>query len=267
VDPPRGQLDEEQDVQRLQEHRLDREEVAGQHSPALSSQELAPGRTRPTRRRSHARSAQDASHGARTDPDPKLAELALDPHASPPGVLPTQTQDQISSFAIEGRSTWGSTRVGPLPPHELAVPAKKRLRRDHERGPTVPGEGPARRGEEPPVAVLELGAPNGAAEHPHLVAEHGVLELELRHAPTSGEPSDEANKDEVGEGSQGARDATDRRQSQVFEFWSPTSIGLLGEPVGVGSPTVGAFGVEDGAVADNSSGMTGASSSLRTPLR
>jgi hypothetical protein len=137
----------------------------------------------------------------------------------------------------------------------------------HERGPTVPGEGPARRGEEPPVAVLELGAPNGAAEHPHLVAEHGVLELELRHAPTSGEPSDEANKDEVGEGSQGARDATDRRQSQVFEFWSPTSIGLLGEPVGVGSPTVGAFGVEDGAVADNSSGMTGASSSLRTPLR
>jgi hypothetical protein len=84
------------------------------------------------------------------------------------------------------------------------------------------GEAPARRREEPPVAVLELGAPNGAAEHLHLVAEHGVLELELRHAPTSGEPSDEANKDEVGEGSQRARDATHRRQSQGFEFWSPT---------------------------------------------
>jgi hypothetical protein len=49
----------------------------------------------------------------------------------------------------------------------------------YERGPTVPGGGPARRGGEPPVAVLELGAPNGAVEHPHLVAEHGVLELEL----------------------------------------------------------------------------------------
>jgi hypothetical protein len=55
------------------------------------------------------------------------------------------------------------------------------------------------------------GAPNGAAEHPHLVAEHGVLEPEVRHAPTSGVPSDEANQDEVGEGPQGARDATDRR--------------------------------------------------------
>ncbi len=38
----------------------------------------------------------------------------------------------------------------------------------------------------------------------HLVAQDGVLELELRHTPTSGEPSDETNEDEVDEGSQGA---------------------------------------------------------------
>jgi transposase len=100
------------------------------------------------------------------------------------------------------------------------------------------GEAPARRREEPPVAVLELGAPNGAAEHLHLVAEHGVLELELRHAPTSGEPSDEANKDEVGEGSQRARDATHRRQSQGFEFWSPTGreVNWSGSPPTIRRP-------------------------------
>jgi len=52
MDSPRGELDEEQDVEGVQEHGLDGEEVARQHSPALCSQELAPGPTGPTRRRS-----------------------------------------------------------------------------------------------------------------------------------------------------------------------------------------------------------------------
>jgi hypothetical protein len=47
------------------------------------------------------------------------------------------------------------------------------------RGRLVPGEHPARRGEERPVAVLELWAADRAAEHLHLVAQHGVLQLEL----------------------------------------------------------------------------------------
>jgi hypothetical protein len=34
--------------------------------------------------------------------------------------------------------------------------------------------------------------------------------------------SDEANQDEVGEGSQGARMLATRRRSYGFEFWSPT---------------------------------------------
>src|ERR687898_896648 len=45
VDSSRGDLDEEQDVQRLQQHGLYREEVARQHSPALCPKELAPCRT------------------------------------------------------------------------------------------------------------------------------------------------------------------------------------------------------------------------------
>jgi hypothetical protein len=54
MDSPRGELDEEQDVEGLQEHGLDGEEVARQHSPALCLQELAPGWTGSTRRRSEA---------------------------------------------------------------------------------------------------------------------------------------------------------------------------------------------------------------------
>jgi hypothetical protein len=59
------------------------------------------------------------------------------------------------------------------------VPAKQRLGPDHEPGPTVPGEGPARHREERPIPVTKLRAPDRPAEDLHLVAEYGVLELEL----------------------------------------------------------------------------------------
>ncbi len=125
--------------------------------------------------------------------------------------------------------------VGPLPPNELAVPAKERLRSDHERGPPVPGERPARRGEERPIPVAKFRPADRASQHPHLVAEHGVLELQLRHARLSGEQSDEANEDGVGEGSQGARDATYQRQTERNSVLDPhtpptKTAGPIGTP-------------------------------------
>ena len=74
------------------------------------------------------------------------------------------------------------------------------------------GEGPAR-GEERPVTVLELRAADRPPEDPHLVAQHDVLVLELGDVPASGEDADDADEDEVGEGSQDARDATCHRHS------------------------------------------------------
>jgi hypothetical protein len=69
----------------------------------------------------------------------------------------------------------------------------------------VSGDRPARRGEERPVPVAKLGPADRTSEHSHLVAEDGVLELELGHAPASGEASDETNEHEVDEGSQSER--------------------------------------------------------------
>jgi hypothetical protein len=40
---------------------------------------------------------------------------------------------------------------------------------------------------ESPIAVLELGASDRAAQHLHLVTKHDVLELQLRHGPASDE--------------------------------------------------------------------------------
>jgi hypothetical protein len=50
----------------------------------------------------------------------------------------------------------------------------------------------------------ELEEGPGHGPDPRFPCPSGVLELELRHTPTSGEPSDETNEDEVDEGSQGA---------------------------------------------------------------
>jgi hypothetical protein len=88
------------------------------------------------------------------------------------------------------------------------VPSEESLWCHHERGPKFPAEHAARRCEERPVPVSELGPADRPSEHHQLVMKDGVLELELRHASTSSEQSDEADEHEVGQGSQGAMDAT-----------------------------------------------------------
>jgi hypothetical protein len=155
----------------FRKHGLDGEEVARQHSPPLGPQELGSGRTDATRCRPKTGPAQDPPDGARPDPNPELAQLAFDPDATPPRVVSAETRDEVDGLGIDRRSARSSATVGPLAPHELAMPPKQRLRRDQERGPQIPRQGPARRREEHPVAVLELGATDRAPEHPHLVAE------------------------------------------------------------------------------------------------
>lgn len=91
---------------------------------------------------------------------------------------------------------------------DLAKPggaSKKRLRPDYERGSPIPRQGPTRRGEERPIPVANLRTPDRPAVDLHLVAEDGFLSYELGNVPTLGERPDEANQDEVREGSLGAR--------------------------------------------------------------
>jgi hypothetical protein len=54
------------------------------------------------------------------------------------------------------------------------------------------------------------------------VAEDGVLQLELRDAPTSGEHSHEANEHEIDERSQSASMLPTGVDQSGTEFWSPT---------------------------------------------
>src|SRR5438132_4447876 len=102
MDAPGSKLDDEQDVQGLQSDRLHGEEVGGENAAGLRSQELRPGRTRSPRSRTEAGSAEDRADRRGPDPDTELRELAADPHAAPPRVLPGHPQDQLRDLRVDG---------------------------------------------------------------------------------------------------------------------------------------------------------------------
>src|SRR5215207_825254 len=157
MDPSCRELDEEQHIERPQPHGLDGEEVACDHSPPLCSEELTPGGAVPPRRRPQAGTPKDPTDGGRAHADAELTKLALNPDAPPPRVLLAEARDQVDGLRTQRRPAGTSPTVGPLPPHELTMPAKQGLRRDHERGPSVAGQRPARRGEERPIVVFSSG--------------------------------------------------------------------------------------------------------------
>ncbi len=78
-------------------------------------------------------SAQQSADRSGADPDPELAQLALDPHVAPPGILPREPHDDRAELGIDGRATDVRAAVRPFAPDELAVPAQEGLRRDEER--------------------------------------------------------------------------------------------------------------------------------------
>ena len=102
----------------------------------------------------HGLGAADGSWWRRCDAD--LAKLTLDPHVAPARVLPGESQDGLTKLRIDRRATDPDGPVGPLSPHELAVPPEQGLRRHHEGSPSSPWQqtsrrcaGPGTDGEEP----------------------------------------------------------------------------------------------------------------------
>ena len=164
----------------------------------MRSEELAPRGTGTPRGRRDPRPSHDRADRRSADPDPELAELSLDPDASPPGVLPPEANDQILDLWVERRATEPpSPAKRPLPPHELAVPPKQGLRRHEKAGPSVPGKHPAARRDENAVHASEPRSPGLPPEHGELVSEHGVLDLERGDGRPSRESAEESAGDPV----------------------------------------------------------------------
>ena len=113
----------------------------------------------------------------RTDPDPELAQLALDPHAAPARILRANITpaSEAPSRAAAGPS---STPKRPLPTHQLALPTQKRLRRHDEHRPSLSRQQATGRGEDDPITPAQLRLFHRPPKHTELVPKHRVLDLE-----------------------------------------------------------------------------------------
>ncbi len=82
---------------------------------------------------------------------------------------------------IEGRAT-GPARAAYAPPQQIPVPSRQGVRTDQEAPAPFPGQDPSRRRQEGPIGRGEQGWPAAATEELELVAEHGLLEIQLVEA-------------------------------------------------------------------------------------
>ena len=123
-------------------------------------------------------SSEQGADRRRADADAELAQLALDPDAAPARVLPGQTEDERTELGIDRRPARATgPAVGPLPLHELAVPAEQRRRGDEEGDPAVTRQDSTRRREEDPVDGPEPRSARRPLQHPELMAQDEDLEV------------------------------------------------------------------------------------------
>ena len=110
VHPAGGVLDDEEAIQPVQRDGVEVEQVAGEDSARLGSQELWPRGSAPTRRRVDAGAVQDLPDGGGADLVAEADEFAVDASVAPSGVLGGQADDQSAHAGGHG----GSTRSGRL---------------------------------------------------------------------------------------------------------------------------------------------------------
>jgi hypothetical protein len=177
VDTPAAEFDEQQDIERLKPGRLNGEEVAGDHPLSLRSAELSLARSGPPRGRTESRGPQQVADRGGRYVDPEPGEFALNAHATPAWVLARDPQNEITHLWIDRRTPrLPCLAVGPLPSHEVPVPAQECGWGDQKARPSLARDRPAGRGEEDPIDCSELWRAGLAPEDPKLMAKDEDLE-------------------------------------------------------------------------------------------
>src|SRR5450759_2572501 len=104
VDPSAAELDEREDIERPEPGGLDGEEVARDDPARLGPEELGPARAGPSWGGTESGGPEQVPDRRRSDADPELAQLTLDPHAAPAGVLPGEAEVSVrTSGSMGGR--------------------------------------------------------------------------------------------------------------------------------------------------------------------
>ena len=125
-------LDDERDIQPLQRHGVDVEEIDRKQAAGLGAQQGAPGVVAARGWRDPA-GTQDLADGRGGGPMVEATQLALDANHTPGPVLPRQAHDQGGQFVADRRTT-RRLRLPPPRGDQPAVPAQQRSRRDNPVG-------------------------------------------------------------------------------------------------------------------------------------
>ena len=175
IHPPPIDLNHEQHVEAPQRNRVDDKEVRGQNALGLDTQELAPGRTRASRRGRETMAVKNGGDARLGDCDAKLLELTHDAEVAPARVLPCQAKDQVDGLLDQGRTARPPTGVSPVPTNEGSMPAKDRLGRDEEACPPLTRHEAGQGAYDRSIRPGEAGPADLPAEHDQLVAQHRDL--------------------------------------------------------------------------------------------
>src|SRR5439155_3016772 len=143
----------------------------GRSTPSRRGRRLTARRIGAARGQGHG--GEDRPDGRRRDPDLQLQKLAADALIAPPRALPAQPHDEVPDLGFD---RWPAEPppppTCPLLPNKLPVPPEQGLGPHHERGPRVPGHGPARPRQQDSVQTAQTGTLHLPPQHLHLVPKH-----------------------------------------------------------------------------------------------
>ncbi len=178
----------EEHVEPPEEHGIHREEVAGQESDRLGTEELTPGRTRSCRRRLYVVTLQDGPNGRGRQSDAHAKQLAVDPPIAPGGVLLREADHQPNGAGWERRSP-GAMGICPTPSHQVPVPAHQSVGLDEEPPALGPGQQAAQPREQGPISRSKRRPGDLSAKDCNFVAKDDDFDCQIRgvSAPQSKE--------------------------------------------------------------------------------
>jgi hypothetical protein len=140
--------------------------------------------------------AKHGGDGGRRDVDAEFQELSPDPEVAPPGVLSTESKDQVLDRGVERRATGPGPAAATPSARELSVPPGECRRAHEEARSPVPRQQMGGGGQERSVGIGEARSHPSSTEDLQLVAEHVCLQLPLIDA-TAQEQSDQASDQAV----------------------------------------------------------------------
>jgi len=164
-------------------------QVTRHQSLRLCSEELRPGRSRPSRRWVDAVTLQDRPHARGGDDDAHGGELAVDAAVAPLWVFLRQPEDERRGSLRHAWPTGPAVRVGPALGDEVPVPTQQGFRSDEEPPESSTGEQSCEPRQNRPIRRLQRRSMDLAPEDCHLMAQHHDLDSEVR-VPAEGEPDE-----------------------------------------------------------------------------